>query len=127
MSVTMKTFIDTQVGEDTRKTSVIQQSGSGMAVLSEVIAALAANVQHTIAIDVSAVKWFLIHSTTAVTVETNSGSAPADTLTLLAGYAYEWHASRYDAFKLGTDVTALFITTTVEAIVTIKVLYDSTP
>jgi DNA polymerase V len=50
-----------------------------------------------------------------------------DTLTLTAGYAYQWHAGRYDPFLLGTDVTALFITTTVEAIVTIRVLYDSTP
>lgn len=102
-------------------------TGSAYVEIEETIAASQANSLINLAIDVSAVKWIYIHSTVACVLETNDGTTPADTLTLVAGYPYQWHAGRYDTFKLGTDVTALYVTTTVEAVLTIKVLYDSTP
>jgi hypothetical protein len=66
--------------------------------------------QITLTLDVSAVKAFLLMSSQDVTFETNSGSSPADTIALLANVPYAWHTNDYNAFLLGTDVTAVFIT-----------------
>lgn len=102
-------------------------TGSAYVEIEETIAASQTDKLVNVAIDVSAVKWFCIHSTVAMTIETNDGTTPGNTLSLLAGYAYEWHASKYDTFKLTVDVTALYVTNTTEGTLTVKVLYDSTP
>lgn len=64
----------------------------------------------TITIDVSAVKAFFLTSDQALTVETNDGTTPADTITLVADRPYVWDTDSYDTFQLGTDVTALYFT-----------------
>jgi hypothetical protein len=77
----------------------------------------------------STVKVFWIYSDVAITVETNDGSAPDDTLTLAAGIPYMYVNDGEDAFLLGTDVTALFITNASgsTANITCRCLQDSTP
>lgn len=81
------------------------------------------------AIDVSAVKAFWISSDAAVTIETNSGSAADDTLSLVANVPYVWHTSDYNAFLLGTDVTVLYVTNASggAATISLRVLQDPTP
>ena len=76
----------------------------------ESVADAATDAEITISIDVSAVKAFLVISSQNVTLETNSGGAPVDTITLLAGKPYVFVTGDYNAFLLGTDVTAFFIT-----------------
>ena len=82
-----------------------------------------------IAIDVSQVKTFFIVSTQDVTVETNDGSTPDNTLSLVANEPYIWHVSALDTFQLDTDVTAMYITNAsgAEATVYVDVVEDTTP
>jgi len=77
----------------------------------ETIADSVTDQQLTVAIDVSAVKGFLIVSEGgALTVETNNGTTPDDTLVLPAGRPYEWDTDSLDSFLLTADVTDLFLT-----------------
>jgi hypothetical protein len=82
-----------------------------------------------VAIDVSAVKAFYIVSDYAVTLETNSGSTPADTISLVADVPYVWTTDSYDTFQLGTDVTSFFFTNASGSNATIKMhtVIDATP
>jgi hypothetical protein len=97
--------------------------------INEAIADGATNAQVNAAIDVSATKSFLIVSDQDVTVETNSGSTPDDTIDLVANQPYTWNPDAYDDFLLGTDVTAFFITNASgeTATVQIEALIDATP
>ena len=80
-----------------------------------------------IAIDVSTVKFFRIHSTTAATIQTNDGTSPDNSISLLAGVAYDWHTTSYDPFLLTADVTVLYVTNAAETVLTVEVLQDATP
>jgi hypothetical protein len=104
-------------------------SGSAVAEFDESVSNGATDTQINIAIDVSTVKVFWIYSDVAITVETNDGSAPDDTLTLAAGIPYMYVNDGEDTFLLGTDVTALFITNASgsTANITCRCLQDSTP
>ena len=79
-------------------------------------------------IDVSQVKSFLIISDKAITLETNNGTTPDDTLVLVANKPYDWDANSYDTFKLTTDVTSFFFTNAsgADADVKIRLLIDPT-
>lgn len=82
------------------------------------------------ALDVSECSMFYIKSDQNCTVKTNSSSVPDDTLTLLAGIPYAWHEDMPDAFQLGTDVTALYVTDDSggnNATLEIRSLSDPTP
>ena len=82
-----------------------------------------------VAIDVSAVKSIIILSDQAVLLETNSGSTPTNTLSLLAGVPYLWNTDSYDTFKLTGDVTSIFITNSSGAAARIQLdaVVDPTP
>lgn len=85
--------------------------------------------QINISFVVAAVKSFYIKSDQDITIETNSGSEPADTLTLTANKAYEWTVDDEDEFAFGTDVTAFFVTNASGATATIHCqgVQDLTP
>ena len=80
-------------------------------------------------LDFSACKFFYINSDQDVLVETNSGSAADDTLTLLANVPYIWHVNSNHTFLIGTDITALFVTNASgsAALLTIEEIHDPTP
>jgi len=82
-----------------------------------------------LALDVSEIKALYICSTQDVTLETNDGSTPDDTISLKANVPYIWHEDSYHDCLLTTDVTALFITNAsgAEATLIIEVAFDSTP
>jgi hypothetical protein len=82
-----------------------------------------------IAIDVSTVKSIYIVSDQDVTLETNDGGTPVDTISLKANVPYVWHTDSYDTLQLTTDVTAFYITNASGSTANIKtrVLEDSTP
>lgn len=81
------------------------------------------------AVDVSAIRGFILLSDQDVRVETNSGSAPDDTIELIAGKAYEFAADDYNAFIFGTDVVAFFVTNVSgdTANVICQFVYDASP
>lgn len=89
-----------------------------------------ADKQVDISIDVSEIKSLFLVSDQDVTIETNSDSAPDDTIALKANIPLIWeNVSGYYSNPLTTDVTALFITNAsgTDATVTLRVLEDVTP
>lgn len=104
-------------------------TGSSVVAIDEAVANSATNFQINVAIDVSALKSIYIVSDQAVTMETNSGSSPNETLNLLAGVPYEWQAGGYFTNLLETDITAVFITNAsgATANVSLRALLDATP
>lgn len=115
-------------GSDTPIASTKTLTASSEVNLDEAVS-VGTDTPFNIAIDVSAVKSFYIHSDRAVTVETNSSSAPTNTLALVAGDAYTWYTGKLDTFKLTGDVTIIYITNASggTANVTIRCLQDSSP
>lgn len=81
------------------------------------------------AMDVDQIKSIYMKSNVDLTVETNSDSAPDDTIELLAGIPYIWHTGSYFTNLLTTDVTALYLTNdgAVAAAFELEVVHDSTP
>jgi len=107
-----------------------QYSATGEAAIEgETIADSATDYQINIAIDVTAVVSFFMLSDQDITVETNNGGAPDDTISLSADIPYIWTTDSYDSFQLGTDVTALFITNASGSTATlnVRVIQDATP
>lgn len=104
-------------------------TGSQRISVSETVADSVTDGQINVAIDVSAVKSFMLVSDQAVTVETNDGTTPDDTLTLVANEPYEWTENSEHTFLLGTDVTALFVTNASGSTATIQLeaIVDATP
>lgn len=109
--------------------NTISVTGSSKTEISESIANSQTDADIVVAIDVSAVKAFYIRSSQDVTVETNDGSSPDDTLSLLANRPYIWDEDDYDSFLLTADVTVLYITNASgsTADIEIRVLQDATP
>lgn len=97
--------------------------------VSESIATAQTDFNITVAIDVSAVKSFYMVSDKAVTVETNDGSAPDDTIVLVADIPYIWTTNSYDTFLLTADVTSLKITNASGSTATLKIeaIIDASP
>lgn len=87
------------------------------------------NLAITFALDVSELKALYIVSTVNLTLETNSGSSPTDTLTLVAGEPVIWWTGCPVAIPFSADVTGLFATTGAvgEGLLSIRALYDATP
>lgn len=123
--VTEKIIVD---GRTIGTSSLSITSGSGTTI-DETIAIAAADLQLTLNVDVSDVKSFIAIADQALTLETNSGGSPANTITLAADVPYYWRVGHADAFKLTTDVTALFVTNAsgVAARLQIEILFDPTP
>lgn len=104
-------------------------TGSSDISISESVANGQTNKQINVAIDVTAVKSFYLLSDRNVTLETNDGSSPDDTIALIANVPYVWTTDSYDSFLLGTDVTAVFITNSSgsTANIEMRILQDATP
>jgi len=80
------------------------------------------------AMDVSQNKVLVLLSTQNCTIETNSGSSPGATITLVANKPLVWHDASYFTHPFGsTDVTALYITNVLALTLTIIALDDITP
>lgn len=78
-------------------------------------------------IDVSQIKLLWIMADVAMTVETNSGSAPDDTLTLVANEPIVWWDGCGWPCPLGTDVAAFYITNTTAGNLKAHFVLDATP
>jgi hypothetical protein len=82
-----------------------------------------------IAVDVSAIKSMVMYSTQALTVKTNSTSAPDDTISLAASKQLVWTIDRLEACPLTADVTKFYVTNASGSSATVKFrfLVDVTP
>ncbi len=119
-------------------TKSIQGNGVNKSLSSTYSGSSGTNIQETIAIgtdtlvnvaiDVSAIKSLYICSDVAMTLETNSSSAPDDTISLIAGVPLEWQAGvSYYACPLTVDVTKVYLTNVAQAAFELYVIQDSTP
>lgn len=81
------------------------------------------------ALDVSQIESIFILSDQDLTLETNSGAAPDDTLSLLAGVPLVWTNDSYYANLLTTDITALYATNASGAAARLRIeaVHDATP
>ena len=97
--------------------------------LDEAFASDAADLELTVAIDVSEIKSLYIISDQDVKVETNDGTTPDDTIDLVANVPYVWTTDSYDTCKLTVDVTAFFLTQLAATAGTLKLecVVDPTP
>jgi hypothetical protein len=109
-------------------TNTTSYSGSLGLSISETIAG-SATTQINVAVDVSAVTGFMVMSTVATTLKTNSAGSPDDTLVLVANVPYFWHTGAYDTFKFGTDITSLHMVVAggTSGTLTLEAVIDSTP
>jgi len=83
-----------------------------------------------VAIDVSQIKELIIKASVDMTLETNDGTTPDNTIALKANFAYVWAKDySYDTCKLTVDVTKLYLTNAGATAGTFELLcvYDSTP
>lgn len=103
-------------------------SSGSKSTIQETIPASTTNQLVAFTLDVSQCKLFSMMSTVAMTVKTNSSGSPADTIALAANIPYVWTNDDYTTFKLGTDVTALYVTnaTTAAGDFTLVALVDPT-
>ncbi len=104
-------------------------SGSGEINISESVVTASTDLAITCAIDVSAVKSFYVVSDQAVTLETNSGGSPTNTIVLKAGVPYQWNTDSYNTFLLTGDVTVIYVTNASgsTAAIELRCVQDSTP
>jgi hypothetical protein len=104
-------------------------TGSLSLSIEETVANSATDFEVIAPIDVSVIKAIYINSTQNVTMETNSGSAADETISLLANVPYIWTNTMYYANLLETDITSLFFTNASgsAATINIEVVYDATP
>lgn len=78
----------------------------------------------------ASLKSLFILSDQDVLLETNSGSAPDDTISLKAGVPFTWVASGGAANPFDANITSLFLTNlhaTLSATVKIRIAQDATP
>lgn len=93
------------------------------------VASAATDDEVNLEMDISQLKGIYIVSDKAVTIETNSGSSPTDTIVLVADVPYIWHTDSYHAKLFTADITAnIFITNAsgATATVDIEMIHDST-
>lgn len=100
-------------------------TGGKVVILSETLP-IGTDTLVALVLDVSQVKSAFIMASTATLLETNSGSSPAQTLSLAAGIPYIWNTNSYDTFKFTTDITALYCTNVAESLLTAEFLVDPT-
>ncbi len=81
------------------------------------------------AIDVSQLQLIIINSDQDLTLETNDGTTPTDTINLLANKPYIWDVKSYFTNLLTADVTAFYFTNSsgADAVVDVAGVEDATP
>lgn len=89
-----------------------QETISGVAAFSydDSIPSATTDFEIPAAFVVAECNFFMVRAEVAMTLETNSPSAPAQTIALQAGKAYIFRRTDYVAFLLTTNVTNFYIT-----------------
>lgn len=129
MSFTAKIIETWQEGTETPVTNQITVEADSRQSFDIAVPGETTDQLVSLTIDVSEVEAIMFLADQDLTIETNSGSAADDTLALKANAPYIWHPDKIDAFKLGTDVTALYVSNAGATAATLKIraLIDATP
>jgi hypothetical protein len=125
---TLRISFQVSVNGATAVESQFSASGSALLQISESVPESSTDLQINCSIDEDTLTGFFLYSDKAVTVETNSGSAPQETIALGANEFRVWKTGM-GTKPISDDVTALFVTNagSAAANVTIIALTDSTP
>ena len=105
-------------------------SGDAQASVSQSIPDSETDFEVTFTLDVSAIQSIYIKSDQDLTLETNDGTTPTDTIDLKAGVPYIWHTGSYFTNLLTADITANIFLTNASgsaAKLEIEVVTDPTP
>ena len=104
-------------------------SGDGQVSRSVEVADSETNMLINFALDVSQIKSIYIKSDQDLTLETNDGESPDNTLNLTANVPYVWHENSLFTNLLTVDITALYATNASGSTATLEIeaLVDSTP
>jgi len=80
-------------------------------------------------LDISQVQALMILADGALTLETNSSSAPTNTIAIQAGKPYLWRLADYVACLITSDVTSIFLSNAGSVSVNFKLaaILDATP
>lgn len=125
MSINHILTLKYQNGTDVLEHSVTSTAGAEKNV-SEAISASQTDFAVAWTCDYSQLKSLYMYSDVAMTVETNSGSAPGQTIALAAGKPLAWYYGSGITCPITVDVTALFITNTTAGTLEIRSLEDPT-
>jgi hypothetical protein len=127
MSKTMD-LIDKAVVSGEEQTASISVTGTLKLELDEVVGLAATDLLVAMAFLVAKLQGIYLVASQDLTLETNSGSAPGNTLALKANRPYKWDAGSYFTNKFTVDVTAFYFTNTsgVEATVKMAAIVDAT-
>lgn len=106
-----------------------QYTATKLEEVQEVVADGETDFELDVDIVLASLKAIYVYSDQDVTLETNSSSAPDDTIALKAGIPYIWTTDSYDALMFTEDITAVFITNASgeDANVKVLALNDATP
>lgn len=87
------------------------------------------DLQIELPIDVTEMKSLVMKATVDMTIETNDGITPTDTIALKAGEVLKWKTGGYFTNPLSADVTDLYVTNAsgAEGELYVSVLEDPTP
>lgn len=129
MAAPSLSYTQSVAGQGRSLAKTLSYTGSLSISIEESVANSATDFQVNVAIDVSTIKHIIINSTQNVTMETNSGSAADETISLVANKPLVWTNDSYYANLLETDITALFFTNAsgTAATISIECIYDATP
>jgi hypothetical protein len=125
MSISHIVTLKYQNGTDILDHAVTSTSGTEKNV-SEAIGASQTDYLVAWTCDYSQLQSLYIYSAVAMTIETNNGSAPGQTITLAAGKPYVWYYGSGITCPITVDVTALYITNTTAGTLEIRSLEDPT-
>lgn len=108
---------------------VVEKEASGEIAIEEAIPANQTDYAINIAIDVSALQSLYIFSDQDLTIQTNDGTTPDDTIAVNGGVPIWYDESNDSIFPnpLTADVTVIYVTNTTAATLRIFALYDATP
>lgn len=109
-------------------TNTLTLSGNSESAFSLSVAVASPDTALAASIKYAGLKALMISSDLDLTIETNDGTTPDDTIEVAAGKAYYWSADDGSDNPLTADVTALYLTATGtgSANVEIRVLQDAT-
>lgn len=94
-------------GSTTLASTSVAKTIQSKVEVNETIADAASDYELPVAIDTATLKYLLIEADQVLTIETNDGSSPDDTITLQAGIPIQWYEGA--TALLSADVTALFV------------------
>lgn len=101
-------------------------SGGSVTRIVETLA-IGTDTSFNCAIDVSTLQAIAIYASSDVTLESNSGSAPDDTLTIDSATPFVWLKDSGIANPLTTDVVTFKATNAAECTLTMIIVQDATP